>query len=137
MKQCRYCNKYYPESHFGVARTTETKVYRRHKCRACYRTTKQILQERYRKWFTDYKKKKRCERCGFKDHRALDFHHLTTKAFTIGDQAYYHYNPDRVKKEMEKCIILCANCHRILHEEQRNGKKHIMQKGKLHISHGV
>ena len=35
-----------------------------------------------------------------------------------------HYSLKRVKKEMDKCIVLCANCHRELHDREKiiNGK---------------
>ncbi len=120
MKRCKYCGKYYPESEFGVALTTEKKVYHRHKCKNCYRATKKRLQERYKKWLADYKKKQKCSRCGFKDYRALEFHHLEDKKFSIAERAYYHYGIKRLEKELKKCIVLCANCHRILHDEERN-----------------
>jgi len=125
MKKCRYCHKYYPESYFGVALTTSKKVYRRHKCKYCYQKTKKKLQEKHKKWIIEYKKKHKCKRCGFSDHRALVFHHINEndKKFNIADRLYYHYGLERIQKELKKCMILCSNCHRILHYEQRNSKK--------------
>ncbi len=120
MKQCKYCHKYYPESEFGVALTTEKKIYRRNKCKNCYQETKRQLQQKYKKWIADYKKEQRCSMCGFADHRALEFHHLGNKEFSIAKYAYYHYGFKRLKKEIEKCVVLCANCHRILHDKERN-----------------
>jgi len=124
MRLCRYCNKYYPESKFGVALTVKNKVYRRHKCKSCYHATKLKLRDKYRQWLIDYKKKHKCSKCGNTDYRVLEFHHLhnKNKEFSIGAAFYNHYGFERIKKEVEKCIVLCANCHRILHYKDRNSK---------------
>lgn len=54
-----------------------------------------------------------CYICGEKDVCCLDFHHTGNKSFTISS------NPDITESallaEIDKCIILCANCHRKLH----------------------
>jgi len=122
MKQCRYCNKSYPETDFGIAKTTDKKVYRRRKCRYCYRKTKTALKQRRRGWIDGYKKEKGCIKCGIKDPRVLDFHHLRDKKFSISEYYYYQFGLENVKKEMEKCIVICANCHRVLHFEKKREK---------------
>ena len=43
LKKCEYCNKYYPESDFGVALSTPKKIYKRLKCRFGYGKTKKLL----------------------------------------------------------------------------------------------
>lgn len=118
MKLCRYCNKSYPESDFGIALSTSKKVYRRLKCRYCYSKTKKILVEKYQKVLDDYKIKNGCIKCGIKDYRVLEFHHLSNKEFSIGNARYNHFGIDRVRKEIKKCVVICANCHRILHYGQ-------------------
>lgn len=126
MKLCKYCNRYYPESEFHVALTTKKKVYRRHKCKSCYRATKKKLWQKYRQWIIDYKKKHKCSKCGIADYRVLEFHHAHNKKkeFSIAAGFYNHYGFERIKKEVEKCIVICANCHRILHYKKRRGKKY-------------
>lgn len=117
LKLCRYCKNRYPESDFGVAATTPNKIYRRHKCRYCYRQTKRLLIARYRKWIEDYKGERQCENCGLSDYRVLDFHHhdeLVNKDFEV---ANFRVGFERLKREIEKCVLLCANCHRIEHYE--------------------
>ena len=115
MKLCKYCSKYYPELDFGVAGTISGKTYRRLKCRHCFNNDKKLLRNKYRKFLQYYKEKRGCFKCGIKDCRVLDFHHLRDKEFTIGYAAYNHLAFDRVKKEIEKCAVVCANCHRIIH----------------------
>lgn len=57
-----------------------------------------------------------CSKCGYnKCIDALEFHHIdsTTKKFSISNTG--NHGIDDLKKEAEKCIILCANCHREVH----------------------
>ena len=133
MKLCRYCNKSYPESAFGVALTTPFKVYRRHKCRDCYRAAKYKLQVSYRDFINNYKKDFGCRDCGNRDYRVLEFHHSgEDKEFNISDRAFKHIGSVRLEKEIKKCILLCANCHRILHylkrQEAHLSKRSVVQR---------
>lgn len=54
----------------------------------------------------------KCARCPETFHRCLDFHHLGDKEFNLGQAVRWGYSLERIKREAEKCIILCANCHR-------------------------
>jgi hypothetical protein len=65
-----------------------------------------------------------CERCGYnKCSRALEFHHLdpSEKDFGIGHKGYTR-SWEKVKKELDKCIMVCANCHAEIHEELEKNK---------------
>lgn len=58
-----------------------------------------------------------CEKCGYdKSIGALQFHHInpSEKDFTISGKSYSF---ERIKKEVDKCIMVCANCHIEIHEE--------------------
>lgn len=81
---------------------------------------KQRDRER-RKFLQDYKLSKGCSVCGYnKCASALVFHHLNDKDFTISNNT--KTNIENLKREMEKCIILCKNCHTELHEKERMEK---------------
>lgn len=59
----------------------------------------------------------KCCICGYnKCEEALEFHHLdsTQKDFGISDKGYTR-SWSKVKKELDKCLLLCANCHREIH----------------------
>lgn len=61
----------------------------------------------------------KCEKCGYnKCNRALEFHHLnpTDKKFSISHKGYTR-SWSKVKKELDKCIMVCANCHAEIHNE--------------------
>lgn len=122
MKRCKYCYKVYPESHFGVALTTKSKVYYRHKCKFCYQLTKNVLKRKYIEILNDYKKLNKCSICGIDDYRVLDFHHknINEKSFSVSFGKDNRFGLDKMMKEIKKCAILCANCHRIEHWQLGN-----------------
>ena len=62
----------------------------------------------------------KCSICGYnKSLRALQFHHLNPKekdfALTKNVKDF-----DKLKKEVEKCILVCSNCHAEIHEQLDN-----------------
>jgi hypothetical protein len=61
----------------------------------------------------------KCTKCGwYGNQAALQFHHLKGKDFTIGNAANKSW--DFIKKEIEKCILLCANCHMVEHSTKND-----------------
>lgn len=57
----------------------------------------------------------KCEICGYnKCEQALDFHHIdpSQKSFDISSNSFSF---EKMKKEADKCALLCANCHREVH----------------------
>ncbi len=58
----------------------------------------------------------KCQVCGYDKYQgALDLHHLNQaeKSFGIGDDGYTR-SWEKIKAEVDKCILVCANCHREL-----------------------
>ncbi|MFH0892578.1 MAG: hypothetical protein V1867_07455 [Candidatus Falkowbacteria bacterium] len=70
-----------------------------------------------RKMSIDYKGNK-CAICGYnKCVQVLEFHHLNSEEKDFGISAKgYTRSWNKVKTELDKCILLCANCHREVHE---------------------
>lgn len=59
-----------------------------------------------------------CKRCGYnKCLSALEFHHLDPeeKDFGLSENLTKDFN--LLKKEADKCILVCSNCHKEIHEE--------------------
>lgn len=52
-----------------------------------------------------------------------DFHHIRDKGNhdnTINTLLSMSWSDwDKIKKELDKCVILCANCHRIIHQKKK------------------
>jgi hypothetical protein len=71
------------------------------------------------KW-DEFKTSLHCANCNFSHPAALDFHHTdpSTKEHNvhklIGNKQF-----KKAYEEIKKCIVLCANCHRIHHYEEK------------------
>lgn len=59
-----------------------------------------------------YLSKSKCASCGETNILTLQFDHLNNKKFEIGNQSNY-LSWKTLKKEIDKCQVLCANCHSI------------------------
>lgn len=58
----------------------------------------------------------KCQVCGYdRCLSALDFHHLRDKRFEVSSLARRGCSLETFKEEINKCIVICANCHRDLH----------------------
>jgi hypothetical protein len=66
--------------------------------------------------FLEYKKTLCCEVCGEDATECLDFHHRVgeKKEANVSDAAMY-WSVERIMTEVEKCHVLCSNCHRKVH----------------------
>ena len=79
------------------------------------------LYERNKDFIRRVKRFASCEVCGYDKHpAALEFHHedAAKKTFSIGSPGTSSI--ERIKKEIRKCRILCANCHNIQHHDARS-----------------
>lgn len=60
----------------------------------------------------------KCEKCGYdKNIAALEFHHKNPdeKEFQIDMRHFSNSSLEKLQTELDKCILLCANCHREEH----------------------
>ena len=67
-----------------------------------------------------------CAHCGYNtDPVALDFHHINRDDKFISVSSYWRTSMvqfKKIKEEWAKCVVLCANCHRIDEKRIRNVK---------------
>lgn len=64
----------------------------------------------------------KCELCGYdKNYSALHFHHIDSdnKSFEISDKSWTSSIKSLIP-EIEKCAVLCANCHAEMHNPALN-----------------
>ncbi|HEX8846164.1 MAG TPA: hypothetical protein VF791_16060 [Pyrinomonadaceae bacterium] len=71
------------------------------------------LREKQRQWLIDYKKGLACVRCGENHPATLQFHHRNheEKEFEIALYTALGFSKARLLAEIEKCDVICANCH--------------------------
>lgn len=57
-----------------------------------------------------------CLFCGENIPECVDFHHVdpTTKKYLISNVARIGHSMEAIKSEIEKCVTLCANHHRLI-----------------------
>ena len=92
------------------------KTGRYYACKICRVEYVQKRRVKIKVMAVEYKGGK-CIKCGYdKCIAALEFHHLdeNKKDFSISKKGHCK-SWESVKKELDKCVILCANCHRELH----------------------
>lgn len=99
--------KYYREYH--------KKYYKKKKAENpnYYRDKNRKLRDSARKFVVAYLQESSCIDCSFSDYRALDFDHRNDKFKDVSEMVVQGYCIERIKEEIEKCDIRCANCHRI------------------------
>jgi 5-methylcytosine-specific restriction endonuclease McrA len=107
---CTKCEKDVPTQNFYKRRN---KLFSSVYCKDCSnRTTVERMRE-FKKKCVDYKGGE-CQICGYKKYiGALEFHHIdpSQKDFNISHFRKYSFD-DITKYELDKCALLCANCHR-------------------------
>ena len=92
----------------------------RYRCKKCYVYYGNEKRKRKKEELVKYKGGK-CEICGYdKCIDALEFHHPdpNKKEFSLSDSTVWR-SLDEMKKEADKCILVCANCHREIHWKER------------------
>ena len=101
---CKACHKIYRDNH-----------YRNNKRKNVRRTSKR--RETLREWVNTYKKERSCACCSESFYRCLEFHHLNPdeKDLAVADAINNGWSIKRIQKEIDKCILVCANCHVKIH----------------------
>ena len=118
---CKECKEELPRSEF-VSEGTAPSGFKRYsaRCKTCY--TKHSRKYWNRSQLFEYVEtvKVECERCEYKTcNAALEFHHKdpSKKDGAISEMIRNRRSLKSVKREIEKCVVLCANCHRELHHD--------------------
>ena len=103
----------------GKSFIVKDNAFNRRYCYDCVPSTpKSGAQNRQiiKQWALEYKGSK-CEKCGYnKCSEALEFQHKNPeeKDFNLSDRNLI-LDWQEIKKELDKCILVCANCHREIH----------------------
>lgn len=87
-----------------------------------YTYCKKCMNSKRVQYFKDMKTKSvkymggKCSICGYnKCQDALEFHHKNPDKKDFSISSHRGTNFDKIKKELDKCIMLCSNCHREVH----------------------
>lgn len=118
-------NKKYYHEHKGELKERQKQYYHSHiKENKEYRNErKEVIKMKSKKQYMIYKqimqniKINGCAICGYnKCNASLDFHHVNpdNKKFPLSLQSM-EYKDERIIEEINKCILLCKNCHYEMH----------------------
>ena len=143
MKICSKCKLTKLETEYFVKDKKKGRLHA--ECKNCYREHRKVYyQEHYQKYGDEYRLRakkrrdiiradlksrmkkylcdKKCEMCGENDIVVLDFDHIIpkNKSFSIASGIRNGKNWDDILKEIKKCRILCANCHRRVTAKQND-----------------
>ena len=103
--QCKECQSKQEKQHYKESLTRKKSVI----------STQQNMLERNTAFLNEIKSCG-CAKCGDKRLYVLDFHH---KDKALKDGTINHFRKsaslENLKNEVDKCIVLCANCHREFH----------------------
>ena len=83
-------------------------------------------RKEYRALWIEFKSTQDCFMCGFDHPATIDFHHVIRDKKLVVSSLVKNGSYSRAMTEViTKCIALCANCHRILHWQERIDAKKI------------
>lgn len=110
-KKCTACTETKPLDDFYM----KTDGYAYTYCKIC-------MNSKRVKYFKDIKIKAAlymggsCYLCNYsKCYEALEFHHKNTDEKDFSISSHRGTNFEKLKQELDKCVMLCANCHREVH----------------------
>ena len=98
--------------------------------RATVIAASRVSAKRYKDQWREFKATLSCVKCKQNHPATLDFHHVDSSKkeasvhSLIKNRAF-----KKAMEETKKCIVLCANCHRIHHYDEHMEKK-LRQKAK-------
>lgn len=129
MKLCTKCKLEKPESEFNLK--SKEKGTRQSACRIC---TRRQVRKHYsenksyylsktkernartrleiRKFIWRYLESHPCIDCGQNDPIVLEFDHQHSKKINVSHTTKNNYSIEKLMKEIDKCEVRCANCHR-------------------------
>tara|TARA_B110000444_G_scaffold259749_1_gene304497 strand:- start:1174 stop:2250 length:1077 start_codon:yes stop_codon:yes gene_type:complete len=108
-KRCNVCSKVYPNDYYhGLC----------HFCKNCFNERRNLKLQNIKKSCINYLRPidNACIKCGYNRYiGALDFHHRNPSQKEFGIARNQSRFGDKHKRELDKCDLLCKNCHRLEH----------------------
>ena len=101
---CRECSKIKSREYYSNKPDIHKRETKKNKLR---------YQRELQKFIFDYLLENHCANCGETNPVYLEFDHLRDKEACVSHAVSRVWSIKRVKKEIDKCQVLCANCHRM------------------------
>ena len=133
MKKCFQCKEELELSKFY--RNKSTKDGYSGICKNCQTENERRNNQLAKEWLNTLKKT--CEICDENRNWVLDFHHVDQKDKTLNISYYaisgttsFETKKKKILEEMKKCIVVCANCHRDIHYQEKTGAYQLNKRNK-------
>ena len=101
--KCKTCNKEYQQKWYQDNKKLQSSKVSRNRNKN---------KELNRDYIFQYLSNNPCKMCGESDILVLEFDHLDNKKHNVSEMISNGHCLETVKKEIAKCQVLCANCHR-------------------------
>src|SRR5699024_8503412 len=127
LRACRTCKEEKSLSEYGVRRASKDGLMTQ--CKECNRKAQKVQYSSNKKYYLDrnrelrasnrekYRKTKEgkpCARCGgLFPQVCMDYDHIDPKSKRLCVAQMMGYSWNAIQKEIDKCELVCANCHRI------------------------
>lgn len=70
-------------------------------------------KQQFKQRLVDIKQTSGCVDCGERNPVVLDFDHLKDKKYNVSRMIHEGFSWKAIAREIAKCEVVCANCHRI------------------------
>lgn len=122
-KENQYCSGCQIKLNDNNSYYRKTKDIYHSQCKNCHSNYTLNKRLKFKEFCVNYKGGS-CTRCGYdKVITALEFHHLNPNEKEIEPSKMMNKKKEFIKNELDKCILICSNCHREEHYRQDNNKK--------------
>lgn len=140
---CPKCKKDKDQTEFGVKGKNKKQPYcincNKEYKRKWYKENKshvlnklKLRRIELKQFVLNYLKDKKCSDCGENDPIVLEFDHIKgNKQFNISEATHAGRSLESIKKEIQKCVIRCANCHRKKTAKQQESFKWLSSNGPI------
>lgn len=145
MKKCTKCGEIKPLTEFYKRKGA--KDGHQYACKVCHlKNSKELYlnnKDKYNKRIYERRRRhslivigikdeSKCSKCPEDHVSCLEFHHRdpSKKEHSISNMLAQGRSLDKILEEIEKCEVLCSNCHKKLHYEEKNGSSNLVQGSK-------
>jgi len=139
IKKCKLCMNTFPYENFGKRSASKDGL--KFRCKECdkrirrntYLENKERIsienrrghkkrKERFYSHFREYLNSEyfKCTKCNYTNNifAPFDWHHIEPKNKKYEISRMVRHTKVKLFEELDKCILLCSNCHRLVHYEE-------------------
>ena len=118
MKKCYICQL--EKDFLEFNKDSSRKSGLRYGCKACHKEKRNNKKAYLYDFIIQHFENNPCISCGESNPILLDFDHLKDKKIGISMAVKNQWSLEKLQDEIDKCQVLCANCHRMKTAKDQN-----------------